>query len=220
MRRTTVSLVGFVFSLAFINLNLSAKADTVKVRCDFYPQGEDKASASEVCTFSQRQGFVSIQRENGTRYEFSPVGDQPGNFENESGEAVYRQSGLGERGLIFRMPRESVYIYWDTAPFEADQGGSSSTADTPKTYTTVQNSNEIAIQITEGEFKFSGILKRGETGSFVGSDAQVEVIFNPQNGHVVVNNKVTGTEFYNYYTAPIPSFENPNTMCNPAEEPC
>ncbi|EAW39154.1 hypothetical protein [Lyngbya sp. PCC 8106] len=63
-------------------------------------------------------------------------------------------------------------------------------------------------------------MKRGETGSFVGSDDQVEVIFNPQNGNVVVNNKVTGTEFYNYYTAPILSFENPNTMCNPAEEPC
>ncbi|EAW39155.1 hypothetical protein [Lyngbya sp. PCC 8106] len=78
------------------------------------------------------------------------MGDQPGNFENKSGEAVYRQSGLGERGLIFRMPEESVYIYWDTAPFEADKSESNSTAYTPKTYTTVQNSDEIAIQITEG----------------------------------------------------------------------
>ncbi|MEB3278371.1 MAG: hypothetical protein VKK42_05545 [Lyngbya sp.] len=219
MRRTTVSLVAFVFSLALINLNLSAKADTVKVRCDFYPKGEDKASASEVCTFSQRQGYISIQRQNGTRYEFSPVGDEPGNFEDQSGGAVYRQGDLGELGVIFRMPQESVYIYWNTAPFEVE-GESNSTTYTPTTYTTIQNSNEIAMQITEGEFKFSGILKRGETGSFVGSDDQVEVIFNPQNGHVIVNNKVTGTEFYNYYTAPIPTFENPNTMCNPAEENC
>ncbi|ERT04001.1 hypothetical protein M595_6054 [Lyngbya aestuarii BL J] len=127
MRKKAVTFLSAV-GLILMNFGFLAKADTVKVRCDFYPKGEDKASASEVCTFSQRQGFVSIQRENGTRYEFSPVGDQPGNFENESGEAVYRQSGLGERGLIFRMPRESVYIYWDTAPFEADKSESNSTA--------------------------------------------------------------------------------------------
>ena len=220
MGRKRAAFVGFAIGLTVLNFGGSAWADTAEVRCDFYPKGEDKASASEVCTFSQRQGVISIQRENGTRYEFTPVGDEPGNFENQSGEAVYRQAGLGEMGLIFRMPAESVYIYWNAAPFEADRGESSSTAYTPTTYTTVQNSNEIAIQITEGEFKFSGILKRGETGSFVGSDDQVEVIFNPDNGHVIVNNKFTGSEFYNYYTDPIPTLENPNTMCNPAEESC
>jgi len=51
------------------------------------------------------------------------------------------------------MPQESIYIYWDTVPFDADQGESSSTTDTPKTYRTVQNSNEVARQITEEELR-------------------------------------------------------------------
>jgi hypothetical protein len=28
---------------------------------------------------------------------------------------VYRNSGLGDRGLIFRMRDESVFVYWDTS---------------------------------------------------------------------------------------------------------
>ncbi len=118
MRLKTLKWSVLALSLTLINIGFSAKADTVKVRCDFYPKGEDKASASELCTFSQRQGYISIERQNGTRYEFSPVGDEPGNFEDESGEAVYRQSGLEDRGQIFRMSEESIYIYWDTAPFD------------------------------------------------------------------------------------------------------
>lgn len=121
MRRTTVKLAAFALYFILMNLGFSAKADTVKVRCDFYPKGEDKASASEVCTFSQRQGNISIQRQNGTRYELSPVGDEPGNFKDKSGEEVYRQSGLGDRGSIFRMSEESIYIYWDTAPFSSGE---------------------------------------------------------------------------------------------------
>ncbi|MGF1491593.1 MAG: hypothetical protein ACFBSC_03900 [Microcoleaceae cyanobacterium] len=206
---TVIALCSTLISFGF-----PATADTVKVRCDFYPKGEDKASDYGLCSFSQRQGFIRIQRENGKSYEFSPVGDQPGNFVDQSGEAVYRQSGLGDAGLIFRLPEESIFIYWDTA-LENAQASSD-----PVTYTTVQNSNEIAIQITEGEFRFWGILERGEAGSFVGEDEQVRVVFDPQDGRVVVFNKVTGTEFYNYYTNPIPTLEDPSTMCNPAVEPC
>lgn len=220
MRKLYIALTTLALGSAFINSNLSATADTRQVRCDFYPIGEDQASDYGLCTFSQRQGNIAIERQNGKRYEFTPVGDQPGNFVDRSGRSVYRQGGLGDEGVIFRLPEESIYIYWDAAPFEQNQGSTNPNTNTPETYTTVRNSNEIDIQITEGEFRFWGTLKRGETGSFVGSDNQVEVIFNPQTGQVIVNNAVTGTEFYNYYTQPIPTLENPNTMCNPAVEPC
>ncbi|MDY7020115.1 MAG: hypothetical protein SWJ54_01975 [Cyanobacteriota bacterium] len=219
MKKIYTAFIGLALSSILISFSLSAEADTTKVRCDFYPKGEDQASDYGICTFSQRQGYISIQKEDGTRYEFSPVGDEPGNFVDQSGEPVYRQSGLGDEGVIFRLPAESIFIYWNASQ-SGDNQNSSGSAYTPTTYTTVQNSREIAIQITEGEFQFAGILKRGETGSFVGSDDQVEVIFNPQDGHVIVTNKTTGKEFYNYYTDPIPTFEDPNTMCNPAEEPC
>jgi hypothetical protein len=77
------------------------------------------------CTFSQRQGYVTITRDDRVTHNLAPVGDTPGNFRDEDGRAVYRQSGLGDQGLIFRLPDESVYVYWTTAalnPPTSDEG--------------------------------------------------------------------------------------------------
>ena len=98
-----------------LNMNIEARADTVDARCDIYPKGMDKASASVACTFSQRQGFINITRSDGKTHELSPTDDQPGNFLDQSGQLAYRQSGLGKDGLIFRMADESVYVYWDAS---------------------------------------------------------------------------------------------------------
>jgi len=92
-----------------------ANADSTQARCDIYPKGEDRASAVLPCTFSQRQGQVSIERADGVRHELSPKGDRPGNYVDEKGRPAYRQSGLGKRGLIFRLTDQSVYVYWETA---------------------------------------------------------------------------------------------------------
>ncbi len=113
-------LMGLALLLGATN---ASRADTVETRCDIYPAGEDKASAMLPCTFSQRQGAVSIRRGDGVEYELSPAGEAPGNYTDAAGRAVYRQSGLGDQGLIFRFPDESVYVYWSTAglaPAEAD----------------------------------------------------------------------------------------------------
>jgi len=103
-------------------------ADTVDARCDIYPKGQDHASAMLACTFGQRQGYVNITRADGVNYDLSPVGDQPGNYRDQQGRAVYRQSGLGSQGQIFRLPDESVYVYWDTAALKPQ-----SAADNPTT---------------------------------------------------------------------------------------
>ena len=100
-----------------------ATADIADARCDIYPAGEDRTDVMIPCTFSQRQGYVTINRSDGLLHELSPVTDAPGNFEDQDGRAVYRQNGLGDQGLIFRFPDESVYVYWDTTalmPEDAD----------------------------------------------------------------------------------------------------
>ena len=100
---------------------LASMADSADARCDIYPAGEDRTSAVVNCTFSQYQGNVYIDRADGVRYAFTPTGEAPGNFVDESGRAVYRQSGLGSAGLIFRTPDESVYVYWGaSAPGQGD----------------------------------------------------------------------------------------------------
>lgn len=92
-----------------------AMADWTDARCDIYPKGEDHASASIPCVFGQSQGYVTITRSDGITHDLKPVEDHPGNYRDQHGKAAYRNSGLGEDGLIFRMSNESVYVYWDTS---------------------------------------------------------------------------------------------------------
>ncbi len=80
-----------------------AAADSTQARCDIYPLGEDHTDVMIPCTFSQRQGYITINRDDGVVHELSPSGDTPGNFTDQQGRAVYRQSGLGDQGLIFRQ---------------------------------------------------------------------------------------------------------------------
>jgi hypothetical protein len=96
----------------------SSAADSTEARCDIYPAGSDHTDKMLRCRFSQRQGYITITREDGVTHNLEPVGDRPGNFRDQHGRRVYRQSGLGDRGLIFRFPDESVYLYWSTAALE------------------------------------------------------------------------------------------------------
>lgn len=98
-------------------------ADWTEARCDIYPKGSDRLEKMIPCTFGQRQGAVTITRSDGVTHDLSPVGDAPGNYRDQDGRPVYRQSGLGSEGLIFRFPDISVFVYWDTSalhPSDAD----------------------------------------------------------------------------------------------------
>jgi hypothetical protein len=63
---------------------------------------------------------------------------------------------------------------------------------------TPKNDNQITIQITDGEFFFRGVLTRSSGNIYIAQDEQVRVTYDREAGRVVVINKVTGTEFYNY----------------------
>jgi hypothetical protein len=103
-----------IAALAAASWTTSTLADWIDARCDIYPKGEDHTDRMIPCTFSQRQGYITITRDDGVMHDLSPVGDDPGNFRDQKGRTVYRQSGLGDQGLIFRFPDESVYVYWNT----------------------------------------------------------------------------------------------------------
>lgn len=133
-------------AIASLSLILPAKADTVTARCDLYPKGEDRATSSGPCTFSQRQGFVSIQLQNGRRYELRPVGNRPGDYQDQNGQPAYRQSGLGDKGQIYRLANQSIYVYWDTAPYgenSTNTSGSIATSQQPDAGTTVSRLSDL-----------------------------------------------------------------------------
>ena len=112
---TRWSMIAGAIALAWAT---SSVADTVDARCDIYPAGADHTDKMIHCTFSQRQGYLTISREDGVTHDLSPTGDTPGNFRDQRGRTVYRQNGLGDQGLIFRFPDESIYVYWSTAALE------------------------------------------------------------------------------------------------------
>ncbi|MEH1950057.1 MAG: hypothetical protein V7K77_24345 [Nostoc sp.] len=113
--KSSNSFLAVALAIASLSFPVSVKADTVNARCDVFPKGEDRATSSGPCTFSQRQGAVSIQLENGNSYDLLPSGNRPGNYRDQNGDAAYRQSGLGDRGQIYRLANESIFVYWDTS---------------------------------------------------------------------------------------------------------
>lgn len=115
-------------AIAALLLTTPVSADWVAARCDVYLAGEDHTDKMMPCTFAQRQGHVTITREDGVTHELAPVGDTPGNFREQHDRAVYRQSGLGDQGLIFRFPDESVFVYWSTAGLEPPADADNPTA--------------------------------------------------------------------------------------------
>jgi len=112
--------LGLVALLAFAP---PAAADTTEAACVIHPKGSDHADATIPCSFSQRQGYVTITRSDGVTHDLSPTGDTAGRFVDSEGQPVQRDGGLGDQGLIFRLPEESVHVYWDTSMLApADEG--------------------------------------------------------------------------------------------------
>lgn len=95
-----------------------AIGDSTDAACVIYPAGSDHAKANIPCRFYQAQGHVVITRSDGVEHDLTPDEAAPGNFTDQHGNPVDRQSGLGDQGLIFRLPSESVYVYWNTRILE------------------------------------------------------------------------------------------------------
>jgi len=159
----------WLFWAAFLILP-DAVADWTDARCDIYPIGEDHAGASIPCVFSQRQGYITIDRSDGVVHDLSPQGDVPGNFRDAEDKDVYRQSGLGKAGLIFRFADESVYVYWDTAglPGSSNEDNYTAPYSTRKFDATARLPCSLQGQVTKGNDGCAVGINRGpETGQAV-----------------------------------------------------
>jgi len=123
-----MKILAIIATIPALLLATPAMADTAKARCDVYPLGSDHISKMVACTFSQRQGYVTISRDDGVTHKLSPLGDKPGNFRDQHGHAAYRQSGLGDQGQIFRFKNQSVYVYWNASALEPQSDEDNATA--------------------------------------------------------------------------------------------
>jgi hypothetical protein len=167
-------------------------ADWTEARCDVYPAGSDHTDKMIGCTFSQRQGYVTITRDDGVTHDLAPTGDLAGNYRDQHGREVAREDGLGDQGLIFRFPDESVFVYWDTSALQpvADEDNPTapfSTADYDAT-TLLR-----CRRVDEAEFGYcpAGILRMdgGEASIVVQSQAGEQFTINFMKDYINATNR-------------------------------
>jgi hypothetical protein len=103
----------YTFLLMLAIIALPAIGDTTQARCEIRSLDQQLVKEAMPCSFSQRQGYVNISREDGISYELAPTGDSPGRYTDNDGRQAYRKRGLGQEGLIFQLSDELVYVYWD-----------------------------------------------------------------------------------------------------------
>lgn len=108
----------FILLMSLITTHVYA--DSTKARCDVYVNDEVKPHKVIACNFSQRQGYITINRDDGIVHDLAPVENAIGTFKDQNNEMVYRQSGLGTHGLIFRFPQQRVFVYWDSNFFDEE----------------------------------------------------------------------------------------------------
>lgn len=163
-------------------IGLVAQAQTVNSRCDIYPLGSDRVSKVVNCTFSQRQGFVRITREDGITYELKPTGNSPGNYIDQKGKAAYRQAGLGDRGQIYRLSNESVYIHWNERAQSPHPGSTASgrkydaTGSVRCSFGNTKHGSECDFGVLRGDSGSAVVYVKGPKGK--------ERILNFNNGDV------------------------------------
>jgi len=88
------------------------RADSTRAECGFAGSIDAPRGETTACTFSQRQGHINIDIDGGASFDLLPTGDAPGNYTDGQGRAVYRRSGLGNRGTIFKLPDQFLFVYW------------------------------------------------------------------------------------------------------------
>lgn len=168
------SLLVATVAIASMGFAVAAKADTVKARCDVYPKGSDRASWYGLCTFSQQQGFVDIRLQNGKSYDLRPVADQANKYVTQNGQPVTRELGLGDKGQIYRFANESIFVYWDPAPFDKPASNpttsSSSTSSSVRLATLRANDPKAQINVRSGPTINSSRSQYGAPGD------QVEIL--------------------------------------------
>ena len=108
--RTTLAGVAALLSVA--GLSGDALADTTEATCEVRKDGETKQGASGPCTFSQRQGYVSIDLRNGQRIELSP-GNKPDHYRDEKGHKVVLTAS--RNSSEYKWDNKKLIVRWSTA---------------------------------------------------------------------------------------------------------
>jgi hypothetical protein len=150
-------------------------------------------------------GDIAIQiTDGGYRVHTTLMSDENGYIGVDGISRIYLNPLTGQVIVTSTETGEEFYNYYipplNTHPNISTYGHVA----TPVTSITQQNPNQLYAEITEGEFRFSGVLNRTDpsVNSFIGSDNQVRVWYDRDAGRIVIINLHTGDEYYNYSYSP------------------
>lgn len=106
-----------------------AWADSADARCEYHKEGETKAAPTGHCTFSQRQGHVSLDLRNGETFELSPAG-KADHFEDQDDHKVVR-TVRGDGTHEYKWKHKKVIVTFKEHGRDHHEKPASSSGDTP-----------------------------------------------------------------------------------------
>jgi hypothetical protein len=155
-----------------------AAADTAEAMCEARKDGETRKGASGPCSFSQRQGYVSIDLRNGETWELSPR-DKPNHFRDQKGNKVVRSVEGGDhiykwehRKIIVSFNQQHGHDHGDNNGHNDHGGNSANHGQTP---------HELRDLVD---------------GGYVGGEVADEM---GRRGYHSVRDEVSGNDVYSYY---------------------
>ncbi len=106
----------------------SAIADSAAANCEVRNHGETKKGPSGPCTFSQRQGHINLDLDNGDSYSLTP-GGQEGVYRDQKGNKVVRTlSGGNTEEFKWDGGRKIILTYTSGGASAAQASGGSAGA--------------------------------------------------------------------------------------------
>lgn len=204
----------FITTLALSVLPLEASSDSVTACCHIYYNDSHQSALKSKCQFSQYQGNIYIDLPKHKIIELHPIDKTPGKYIDQHKQIVYRTRGLGKNGQIYRQKNQTLYVYWDINACKLSSKKTSSIKVRPINY------SKIMITINKSEYHFKGFMHRQNKDFFSATDGKNLLLFNVNQGTIYIFQSKTGKLLYSFTTHPIPTFEDPTTMCNPEKEPC
>ena len=112
-------------------------------------------------------------------------------YDSETGEITVTNSDTNDVLYDYTYSLDEVTGTGD-APLTRNPGP------TPVTYTTDISEDQIRIQISEGDFFFTGLLERVNGETFMAQDGRIRVVYDRDRGQIYVADVVDRTELYSY----------------------
>jgi len=112
-------------------------------------------------------------------------------YDSATGDVIVADMDTDEELYNYSYSLEAVTGAGD-APITRNSGP------VPVTYTTVLNDDLIRIQISEGDFFYTGNLERVSGETFVGQEEDIRVVYARDRGLITVINVVEHRDLYNY----------------------